>query len=223
MQHGGTSSWRSVVLHKAGLSPPFFAVVDVVRGWQIRRASHPLQRIDTDWRRGGNARVGGNGPCSEVNQDHQSVDLAHLNSPFDWAHRLTGDSGQPKTGSPSPILSGHFRRSSQPIALVEWHYGSLFLDPLRKPLGFVWGNASRCYQQQCENISRQLSVLEIDIVLAHLNSPVDTEQAHRLCGGSSDHDSRRFRRNVEHRRFGIACIAASMVDSALGNARLLPI
>ena len=47
MQHGGTSSWRSVVLHKAGLSPPFFAVVDVVRGWQIRRASHPLQRIDT--------------------------------------------------------------------------------------------------------------------------------------------------------------------------------
>ena len=44
--------------------------------------------------------------------------------------------------------------------------------------GIVSGNASRCYQQQGENISRQLSVLEIDIVLAHLNSPVDTEQAH---------------------------------------------
>ena len=35
------------------------------------------------------------------------------------------------------------------------------------------------------------------------------DQAHRLCGGSSDHDSRRFRRNVECRRFGIACIAAA--------------
>ena len=153
----------------------------------------------------------------------QRSDLAHLNSPVDWAHRLTGDSGQPKTASPSPILSGHFRRSSQPIALVEWRYGGLFLDPPRKPLGFVWGNASRCYQQQGENISRQLSVLEIDIVLAHLNSPVDTEQAHRLCGGSSDHDSRRFRRNVEYRRFGIACIAAGIVDPALGNAGPVPI
>jgi hypothetical protein len=44
--------------------------------------------------------------------------------------------------------------------------------------GIVSGNASRCYQQPGENISRELSVLEIDIVLAHLNSPVDTEQAH---------------------------------------------
>ena len=69
------------------------------------------------------------------------------------------------------LLSGHFRHSSQPIALVKWHYRGLFL----MPLGIVWGNASRCYQQQGENISRQLSVLEIDIVLAHLNSPVDTE------------------------------------------------
>jgi hypothetical protein len=90
-------------------------------------------------------------------------------------------------------------RSSQPIALVEWRYSGLFL----MPLGIVWGNASRCHQQQGENISPQLSVLEIDIVLSHLNSPVDTEQAHRLCGGSSDHDSHRFRRNVEYRRFGI--------------------
>ena len=89
--------------------------------------------------------------------------------------------------------------------------------------GVVWGIASRCYQQPGENISRQLSVLEIDIVLAHLNSPVDTEQSHRLCGGSSDHDSHRFRRNVEYRRFGIACIAAGIVDSALGNASPLPI
>jgi hypothetical protein len=89
--------------------------------------------------------------------------------------------------------------------------------------GIVWDNASRCDQQQGENISRQLSVLEIDIVLAHLNSPVGTEQAHRLCGGSSDHDSHRFRRNVECRRFGIACIAAGIVDSALGNVRPLPI
>jgi len=157
----------------------------------------------------------------------------HLNSPVHWAHRLTGDSGQPKTASPSPILSGHFRRSSQPIALVEWRYGGLFLMPLQlasaaavgevavtEDAGIVWGNASRCYQQQGENISPQLSVLD---VLAHLNSPVDTEQAHRLCGSSSDHDSHRFRRNVEHRRFGIACIAAGVVDSALGNARPLPI
>jgi hypothetical protein len=54
------------------------------------------------------------------------------------------------------MLSGHFQRSGQPIALVEWRYGGLFL----MPSGFVWGNASRCYQQQGENISRQLSVLE---------------------------------------------------------------
>ena len=47
-------------------------------------------------------------------------------------------------------------------------------------VGIVWGNAPRCYQQQGENIRRQLSVPEIDIVLAHLNSPVDTEQALRL-------------------------------------------
>jgi hypothetical protein len=33
------------------------------------------------------------------------------------------------SASPSPILSGHFRRSSQPIALVEWRYGGLFLMP----------------------------------------------------------------------------------------------
>ena len=71
------------------------------------------------------------------------------------------------------------------------------------PLGIVWGNASRRYQQQGETISRLLSVLESDIVLAHLNSPVDTERAGRLCGGSSDHDSHRFRRNVGYRRFGI--------------------
>jgi hypothetical protein len=141
----------------------------------------------------------------------------------------------PKTAGPSPTLSDHFRtgaavgevavtedegsRSSQTIALVECRYSGLFL----MLLGIVWGNASRCYQQPGENISPQLSVLEIDIVLAHLNSPVDTEQAHRLCGSSSDHDSHRFRRNVEHRRFGIACIAAGVVDSALGNARPLPI
>jgi hypothetical protein len=122
----------------------------------------------------------------------KDVDLAHLNFPAHWAHRLTGDSGEPKTAGPSPILSGHFRtgaavgevavteddasRSSQPIALVEWRYSGLFL----MPLGIVWGNASRCHQQQGENISPHLSVLEIDIVLAHLNSPVDTEQAHRL-------------------------------------------
>jgi hypothetical protein len=112
-----------------------------------------------------------------------------------------------------------YQQPGENIRLVEWRYGGLFL----MPLGVVWGNASRCYQQQGENISRQLSVLEIDIVLAHLNSPVDTEQPHRLCGGSSDHDSHRFRRNVEYRRFGIACIAAGIVDSALGNARPLPI
>jgi hypothetical protein len=51
----------------------------------------------------------------------------------------------------------------------------------------------------------------------------DTEQTHRLCGGISDHDSHRYRRNVEYRRFGIACIAAGIVDTALGNARPLPI
>jgi len=112
-----------------------------------------------------------------------------------------------------------YQQSGENIILVEWRYGGLFL----MPLGIVWGNASRCYQQPGENISRQLSVLEIDIVLAHLNSPVDTEQTHRLCGGSSDHDSHRFRRNVEYRRFGIACIAAGIVDSALGNASPLPI
>ena len=112
-----------------------------------------------------------------------------------------------------------YQQSGENIRLVEWRYGGLFL----MPLGIVWGNASRCYQQPGENISRQLSVLEIDIVLAHLNSPVDTEQTHRLCGGSSDHDSHRFRRNVEYRRFGIACIAAGIVDSALGNASPLPI
>ena len=100
-------------------------------------------------------------------------------------------------------------RSSQPIALIEWRYSGLFLmllgivwgnasrcyqQPAENirlvewrdsglfllPLGIVWGNASRCHQQQGENISPQLSVLEIDIVPAHLNSPVDTEQAHRL-------------------------------------------
>ena len=38
------------------------------------------------------------------------------------------------------------------------------------------------------------------------------DQAHRLCGGSSDHDSRRFRRNVECRRFGIACIAGRRLN-----------
>ena len=112
-----------------------------------------------------------------------------------------------------------YQQSGENFRLVEWRYGGLFL----MPLGIVWGNASRCYQQPGENISRQLSVLEIDIVLAHLNSPVDTEQTHRLCGGSSDHDSHRFRRNVEYRRFGIACIAAGIVDSALGNASPLPI
>ena len=106
---------------------------------------------------------------------------------------------------------------SRQLSLVGWRYRGLFL----MPLGIVWG--TRCYQQQGEGISRQLSVLEIDIVLAHLNSPVDTEQTHRLCGGSSDHDSHRFRRNVEYRRFGIACIAAGIVDSALGNASPLPI
>ena len=36
---------------------------------------------------------------------------------------------------------------------------------------------------------------------------------HRLCGASSDHDSHWFHRNVEYRRFGIACIAAGIVDS----------
>jgi len=112
-----------------------------------------------------------------------------------------------------------YQQPGENIRLVEWRYGGLFL----MPLGIVWGNASRCYQQPGENISRQLSVLEIDIVLAHLNSPVDTEQTHRLCGGSSDHDSHRFLRNVEYRRFGIACIAAGIVDSALGNASPLPI
>ena len=100
----------------------------------------------------------------------------------------TSDPQKPRAS----LLSGHFRtgaavgevavtedegsRSSQPIALVEWRYSGLFL----MPLGIVWGNASRCHQQQGENISPRLSVLEIDIVLAHLNSPVDTEQAHRL-------------------------------------------
>jgi hypothetical protein len=131
------------------------------------------------------------------------------------------EQGQPKTASPSPILSGNFQLArgaavgevavtkdaggivcgnvsrcyQQPgenIRLVKWRYGGLFL----LPLGIVWGNASRRYQQQGETISRQLSVLESDIVLAHLISPVDTEQAHRLCGGSSDHDSHRFRRNA---------------------------
>ena len=103
-------------------------------------------------------------------------------------------------------------RSSQPIALVEWRYSGLFLmllgiawgnvsrcyqqlgenirlvewryiGLLLMLLGIVWGNASRCHQQQGENISPQLSVLELDIVLAHLNSPVDTEQAHALFDG----------------------------------------
>ena len=45
------------------------------------------------------------------------------------------DVGQQK---PRAMLSGHFRRSSQPIALVKWHYGGLFL----MPLGIVWGNGS---------------------------------------------------------------------------------
>ena len=112
-----------------------------------------------------------------------------------------------------------YQQPGENVRLVEWRCSGLFL----MPLGIVWGNASRCYQQPGENISPRLSVLEIDIVLSHLNSPVDTEQAHCLCGGSSDPDSHRFRRNVEHRRFGIACIAAGIVDSALGNARLLPI
>jgi hypothetical protein len=70
-------------------------------------------------------------------------------------------------------------RSSQPIALVEWRYSGLFSMPLR----IVWGNASRCHQQQGENISPQLTVLEIDIVLAHQNSPVDTELLTALFDG----------------------------------------
>jgi hypothetical protein len=114
-------------------------------------------------------------------------------------------------------VSRCYQQPGENIRLVELRHGGLFL----MPLGIVWG--TRCYQQQGEGIIRQLSVLEIDIVLAHLNSPVDTEQAHRLCGSSSDHGSHRFRRNVEDRRFGIACIAADIVDSALGNARPLPL
>ena len=71
-----------------------------------------------------------------------------------------------------------YQQAGENIRLVEWPFSGLFL----MPLGIVWGNASRCHQHQGENISPQLSVLEIDIVLAHRNSPVDTEQAHRLCG-----------------------------------------
>jgi hypothetical protein len=122
---------------------------------------------------------------------------------------MTEDAGGILCGN----VSRCYQQSGENIGLVEWRYGGLFL----MPLGIVWGNASRRYQQQGETISRQLSVLEIDIVLAHLISPVDTEQAHRLCGGSSDHGSHRFhrnavrfRRNVEYRLFGIACIAVNL-------------
>ena len=85
-------------------------------------------------------------------------------------------------------LSGHFRRSGQIVGGIAsrcyqqsgenirlWRCGGLFLRPL--------GIASRCYQQQGETVSRQLSVQELDIVLAHLKTHDHSFVA--KCSGSN--------------------------------------
>src|SRR5262249_35606687 len=101
---------------------------------------------------------------------------------------VTEDAGSIVYGN----VSRCYQQPGENIGLIEWRYGGFFL----MPLGIVWGSALRRYQPQGETIFRQLSVLEIDFVLAHMISPVDTEQARRLCGGSSNHDSHLFHRNA---------------------------